>query len=45
MMPRIPKILETLLPPGICPSLSRILPEGLSTTSDGAENDEGDVKS
>lgn len=44
IIPSIPAILDTLLPPNNAPSFSRKSPEGLSTTRVGAEGDEGDVK-
>lgn len=44
MMPRMPAMLDTRFAPESVPSISRKPPEGLSTTSVGAEGTEGEVK-
>lgn len=42
-MPKMPAMLDTRFPPNSAPSLSRISPVGRSTTSVGAEGEDGDV--
>ena len=44
IIPRIPAILDTRLPPNNAPSFRRKSPLGRSTTSVGAVGDEGEVK-
>lgn len=44
MIPRMPAILDTRLPPNSGPSFNRRSPDGRSTTNVGADLEEGDVK-